>query len=705
MVDTLHLDYESKSDVDLTQVGLDVYSAHPSTRIVMASYRINKNPLQHWEAHKSRPPAELLEALEDPEVEKWGFNAQFERVMTRRVLKVKTPRRRWRCSMVLAYMMSFTGGLKEVGEQIGLPIDKQKLSDGKRLIRKFCMPQRITKNQPFEWRNWITDPEDWELFGVYNNQDVITEEAIKDRLIRYPVLPEQWLHYELDQLINDRGIPVDPDFVQNVIWMSEKRKAELTARMKRITGVDNPGSVAQLLPWLIEERYPYADLRKESVTKALKRHKNEEIELTKPCKTVLELRQWAARTSVKKANKAKLVVGSDGRARFLFQFAGASRTNRFSGREIQSQNLMRTPKELDFEDDDGERLICATNMIRRGEYEAFKLFVDEPMLCFTGAMRGMFRAPDGRQFRVCDFSSIETAGLAWVARCPKLTDVFLTGKDPYLFFGTLMYRLRYEEITRAMRQICTPPMLGCGYRLSAGEDKDGVKTGLLAYAENMGIDMTVEEATRAVTVYRDEFPEVKQFWYDCEKCIRHVLTTHKSIKLGFVQFEWNKPFLLIRLPSGRCIYYYQPKLEQRIYYTGKKIRRRIRSEGYFEHGVPEGQWVTIEEDETRTRTIFTYMGRSQKTGKWTRLEGHGGVVTENIVQALTYDLLMVKAMRADEEGFNLIGHAHDELMTEQDDGENYHTLEYLRELFVEPVDWAPGFPLGAAGWTGQFYRK
>lgn len=695
MTDTLHLDYETKSDLDLTRVGLDVYSAHPSTRVLMAAYRINGRSLEHWEAHRRPPPAELKEALEDPEVEKWGFNAQFERVISKRVLKVRTSRRGWRCSMVLAYMMSFTGGLKDVGEQIGLPLDKRKLDDGKRLIRKFSMPQRMSKNQPFEWRNWITDPEDWELFCQYNEQDVITEEAIKNRLIRYPILPDQWQHYELDQLINDRGIPVDPDFVANVIWMSERRKAELVKRMRKIAGVENPGSVSQLHPWLLSEGYPYPDIRKESVTKALKRHKNGEIDFSENCRIVLELRQWAARTSVKKANKALDVVGEDGRARFLFQFAGASRTNRFSGREIQSQNLMRTPKELDFEDDHGERLICATNIIRHGEYSALELFINEPMLCLTGTMRGMFRAPDGRQFSVCDFSSVETAGLAWVARCPKLIEVFRKGIDPYKFFGTLLYRKPIEEVTRAERQDCKPPMLGCGYRLAAGEDKDGVKTGLLAYAENMGIDLTEELAIRAVTVYRTEFPEVKQFWYDCERCIRHVLKTHEPVQLGFVRFEWNKPFLLIRLPSGRCIYYYKPKLETRLFTKTVKV---MRPDGW-------GGWREEIEIESYTRTIFTYMGRSQKTGKWTRLEGHGGVITENIVQALTYDLLMVKLMRLHEDGFYLIGHAHDEGMTEHDEGENYHTLERMRELFIEPVDWAPGFPLGAAGWTGQFYRK
>lgn len=707
MVDVLHLDYETAADVDITQVGLDVYSSPRSRpRVLMAAYRINRRgSLEHWEAHRRRMPAELKEALLDPGVEKWCFNAQFERVITRRVLKIDTPIRNWRCSMVLAYMQSFTGGLAEVGEQIGLPVEQQKTKDGKRLIRKFSMPQKTTVNQPFEWRNWITDEEDWELFCDYNRQDVITEEAVKARLIRFPILPKEWDYYELDQLINDRGIPVDPDFIDNVIWMSERRKGELTARMQEITGVDNPNSVSQLLPWLQGKFYPYGDIRKESVTKALKRHRKGEIELSDDCEVVLELRQWAARTSVKKANKAQLVVGDDGRARYLFQFAGASRTNRFSGREIQSQNMMRTPKEFDPEDDDGEKLEFVTNLIRRGDYQGFELFIDEPMLCLTGAMRSMFRAQDGRRFLVCDYASIESAGLAWVARCPSMLDIFRNNRDPYLFFGEMFYQKPYEEVTRAERQICKPPMLGCGYRLGPGKDKDGTKTGLLAYAENMGVDMTEEEADRAVKVFRDGFPEVRQFWYDCEKAIKYVLTTHKPMKLGYIVFEWLRPYLMIRLPSGRHIYYYKPRLEKRVFYTGNKVRKRVQSEGFFEDGAPAGKWITVEEDETYVRTVFTYMGRNQKTGQWTRLEGHGGVVTENAVQALTRDILMVGLERLRKAGFYLIGHSHDEGMSEQDDSGNYYTLDLKRELMTQDIDWAPGFPLKAAGWTGQFYRK
>lgn len=701
MRDQLHLDHETAADVDLTNVGLDVYT-QPSSRgrMLMTAYRLNGGRMVHHEYHRGKPPAELVEALEDPEVEKWAFNAQFERITTRRFMKVKTPIRRWRCSQVLAYMQSFMGRLEDVAPQIGLPLDKQKMKDGKRLVRLFTMPQRTTKNQPHEWRNWITDPDDWELFCEYNMQDVVTEESVKARLIKYPIQEDEWDFYELDQLINDRGVPVDWDFINNVIWMADRRKRDLLDRMQRITGADNPNSRDQILPWLQENGYPYSDIRKESVTKTLNRAKLGEIDLTKEGRAVLRLRQWAARTSVSKAIAARRCAGQGHVVRYMYQFAGASRTNRFAGRLVQPQNMTVTPKLLDPEDND-EKLTLATDLIREGNYDGFELFLNEPMLAFTGCMRSMFRAPKGRTFQVCDYRSVESAGLAWVSGCKRLLEVFENGLDPYKDFGTLFYEKPYDMITRPERGICKPPSLGCGYRLSAGKIVDGVKTGLLAYAENMGVDMTQEQATRAVTVFRQGYPEIPQLWYAYEKAIHFVLKTHLPTAVGPIGFEWLKPYLLIRLPSGRFIFYYKPRLEKRVVWTGRM--KKVRSEGEFIHGVPKGAWV--EEEETYLRTVFTYMGRNQKTTQWDRVEGHGGVTTENVVQALTRDVLKVGLQRLHKAGFNIIGHSHDEGMVLQRIGDNQFTLALMRELFRAPVSWAPGFPLNAAGWEKPFYRK
>lgn len=702
MADKLRLDWESASDVDLTKVGLDVYSAHPSTRVLMGAYRINNGPYKHWEAHRSRIPAELVEALEDPDVEKHAFGAQFERVMANRVLGIRSPIKGWRCSMALAYMMSFHGGLEDIGEQIGLPQDLMKMKEGKKLIHLFSMPQRITKNQPLLWRDWDTDPELWLTFCQYNIQDVVTEEAIDTRLGKYEIPEWRWSDYELDQEINDRGIPADIDFIENIIWMSARRKSELTRKLAFLTELNNPNSVEQLKPWLQERGYPYDDLRKHSVAKAIS------LKLgTKECRRALRLRQWASKTSVQKANTAKLVLGEGNRLRYLFQFCGASRTNRWSGRSVQSQNMTVTPKVLDAEEDD-TKLSFVTDLIRTGDYEGLEFFMGEPMIALSGCMRSLFRTEDHEEFVVADLKSIESAVIAWVTQCDRLLGVFRDGKDPYKDFGTEFYRKAYDEITRIERGVCKPPALGCGFRLSGGTIlPDGTKTGLLAYAENMGVVMTIDESAQAVKVYRSMYSEIPAFWKACEAAAAYVIRTKKPKKLGFVEFHWAKPFLLIRLPSGRDMFYYKPMLQKRRVYTGRMRKVKIKDSPDNQHLLDFGYKPDdeIEIEESYIRETLTYMGKDQKTNKWVRLDAHGGVTTENIVQTIAYDVLMVKLRRMKQAGFDINFHAHDEGGAIVRKGENRLTLDRLLGVFKEPIDWAPGLPLGAAGWTGEFYRK
>lgn len=695
--DTLHLDYETRSNVDLRKVGLDVYTL-PANQpaVLMAAYRINGQRIQHWEAHRGRIPAELREALVDPDVEKWAFNAQFERIITTRVLQIPTPLRNWRCSMCLAYMHSFTGGLAEVGEQVGLPREMLKSKAGDDLIRIFTMPQKLTRNFTHEWRNWITDPELWEEFCGYNQQDVLAEEAIKRRLIAYPVLNDEWDFYELDQLINDRGIPLDWTFVNNIIKMSDRRKAELRDEMSEITRLRNPNSQSQLLLWLQQRGYPHSDLQKETVEKALTLGG-----LDPDAVRVLEMRLWASKTSIGKAEKARRTAGAGSRVRFMYQFAGASRTARFSGRGVQPQNMMRTPKILDPEYDDA-KLTVATDLIRRGDYDGIELLIDEPMRAFTGTMRGMFRAPEGYRFVVCDYASVESAGLGWVSGCDRLLSVFREGRDPYRDFGAMFFEKPYDSVTRSERQFCKPATLGCGYRLSAGKvTEEGVKTGLLKYAEGMGVELTPDQAARSVAVFREGYPEIPQFWYDCEYAVKYAMRTGKPYDLGYLRFEMRKPYLLIRLPSGRYIYYYKPQLQWKKF---KSTRWKWVSVTRIDANGERCQ-VLDKEYETYDRLVFSYMGRSQKTTKWQRIDAHGGVTCENIVQALTRDILKVGLQRLHEAGFYIVGHSHDEAIAMTKVGDNYFTLERMQELMSAPIAWAPGFPLKAAGWAGPFYRK
>lgn len=696
-VRTLHLDYETFCELDLRVVGLDVYSAHPSCRVLMCAYRLDKGELQQWFPHLGPMPKDLRRALKDPRCLKWAFNAQFERVITKRVLKIKTRIKGWRCSMALAYMHCFAGQLEQVGAQMGLPQDKQKLSTGKKLIKIFGMPNKVTKNQPHEIRDWNTDPELWEEFCEYNRQDVVAEEAIIKRLNprKYPIPDFEWDLYELDQLINDRGIPIDMQFVENVIWMSAKRKRQLLARMSKLTGCENPNSTTQLLPWLKKNGYPATDLRADTVKKVLKKHEKKEIKLTALLVKVLKLRQFASLTSVNKAKTAKAVVGAGDCIRYMLQFGGASRTLRWAGRKVQTQNMKRTPKLLDAEEDD-TKLSLVTDLIRAGNMDGLELMVGEPMVALSGCMRSMFRCPDGEEFQTADLKSIESAVIAWVTKCKRLLRVFREGRDPYKDFGKEFYQKSEDRITREERNVCKPPCLGAGFRMGPGKElENGKKTGLVGYAENMGVDMSIEHATKAVSVFRDIYEEIPLHWKLYENAIRDVMRKGKPVTVGYVTFERMDPYLTIRLPSGRRIFYYMPRLESKEIWTGK-----------YKTVLIDGKKKKVKD--TYWRKVFTHWGRDNTpTGKnvWRRIESHGGVIIENCVQAIARDVLCVGMWRAHKFGFKIVGHAHDEVITRCRKGENRLTWKYLCEVMSEAIEWASGLPLGAAGWGGAFYRK
>lgn len=720
------LDYETSSPVDLKQRGLDVYSQHPQTKVLMAAYSFDGGKINHWDHNdRARPPAELVEALADPNVIKKAFNGQFERVITRRVLKIKTPYEGWRCTMALAYMQSFSGTLDMIGKQVGLPSDKQKLDSGKRLIKLFCGPQKTSKKQPLEWFDALTHPNEWAEFCDYNVQDVEAEMAIERRLRKFPIQDSEWELYELDQRINDRGLPVDMDFVRNAIRMSDIRKSELTSVMKEWTGVMNPNSTQQLLPWLRERGYPFGDLRKDTVKKVLA----ENAELTggyefvddgaaddgdddicnmilprsyeggflePDAVRVLMLRQQAARTSVRKYNAIINSVGNDGKLRFTFQYAGASRTLRWSGRRFQPQNLARPPKELE-----GDKKMLAvggapdmmmtvvTDAIRDNDYDLLRLYTKEPMNYLAGMVRSSIRAPEGFQFVVADLSAIETCVTAWLSGCERLLGVLRGGGDPYVDFGTELYRKPAEEITKFERQCSKPAVLGCTYGLGGGELKDGKRTGLWGYAEAMGVNFTRDESKHSVTTFRSVYPEVPKTWYAIEEAIKKAMRTGRKQVPSFwisgrqvvvpVEIEYRKPYLMIKLPSGAYRYYHLPRIEKKTY-MGRD-------------GTPY------------TKDSFSYMGKQQNGNAWIRVSSHGAKVFENLVQSLAREVLKAGLLRADALGFNLLGHVHDEGICLQKTGDNYYTHHLLEECMSEALEWAPGLPLGADGWTAQFYRK
>lgn len=692
MARMLELDYETASDADLPAVGLDLYANHPSTRILMAAYRADGGDWQHWQAHKRPMPLELVEALLDPACEKWAFNAQFERVITRKVAKLATPYKGWRCTMVLGLMQSFDGDLGEVSERVGLSADKQKGKSGKRLIQMFSAPQKITKTNSLDWFDWTTHPAEWEEFCQYNVQDCVAESAVRNRLIKYHVPAAEWALYELDQVINDRGKPVNAAFARQAIQMSARRKEELTSSMRDISHLANPGSPAQLIPWLRDRGYGFADLTKDTVKKELAKHKADVVNggrghLTAESVAVLELRQWQARLSVKKYD-AILKFEHEGVLRYLFQFAGAARTNRWAGRKVQTQNLSSTPPDLE----NPKMLAIVNTLIEAGDYEGLQLVVGEPMEALVGCVRSAFQAPEGKQFVVADLASIESAVIGWLTNCPRLLGVFRAGLDPYKDFATSFYQIEYDAVTKAQRKICKPPTLGCGYRLGGGGMFDGKRTGLWGYAENMGVDMPQEEAHRAVKVFRTIYPEIPSAWKAYESAVRIALQERRPQHVGRLKFEYEAPYLTIRLPSGRKIYYFQPRLEMRTVNTGRMKTVMVEGEEY-------------EEEETFESLSFSYMGRHQKTRQWVRIDSHGGKIIEQVTQGTARDVLAVKLTAMDGAGFNLVAHVHDEAIALENVKSNFYSLERMVAKMKDPIEWAPGLPLGAAGWEGTFYRK
>lgn len=668
----LHLDFETRSRCDLFANGLRAYSRHPSTSVLMLGYAVDGATPRLWIPHETpRPPAELRDAIRDPAVTKLAWNAPFEMAIMRNVLKspLVGP---WRDVMVMAYYASLPGGLADAGKAMGLSEDEQKLSDGKRLIRKFSLPHKPSKAFPGEWRDWTTDPEDWQRFCEYCAQDVSTERTIFHKLERFPVPEHEWKLWELDQEINERGLPVDLTFVREAARITLLEKARLTKEYRALTGLPN-STTAHLLPWLRERGYPFGDLRKATVKIALAEHP-----MADEAKLALELRSGLSKNSTSKF-AALLDKVHEGRLHYSYQFGGASRTLRWAGRGVQPQNLTRPEKFMEG------RLAEGTDLVRAGDYDELYMRFGPVLPVLSSLVRSSFRAPDGRMLAVADLNAIENRVIGWQAGCRATLAVFEKNLCPYKSFGTQLFNVPYEQITKQQRTDSKPAVLGGGYRLGGGDivpNKNGdlLKTGLWGYAEAMGVKLTREQAHLAVKVFRETYPAIVNLWYDLEDAAYAAVTQQVTTRVGYVVFDYVPGAMRIRLPSGRYLHYLRPAYKG-VVFKGK--------------------------DGPYTKQVLFYDGTdSSPSGnkRWTRLPTHGGKLTENIVQAIARDVIAVGLTRAKKAGFEIIGHAHDEIITEVDEGSDL-THERLGDLMSMPIRWAPGLPLAAAGYTSKFYKK
>ena len=676
----LSLDYETYSEAPLSgasSVGVWNYTRDMTTQVLMAAYELDDRGVEHVDLTQDELPDEVRDALLDPDVEKWAFNAAFERLVTLNVLQIDTPYEGWRCTMALANLQSFSGTLLQIGEAIGIEAGKLKSKAGDDLIKLFCMPLKLTKKNSYDRRTRRTNPEEWQQFCDYNVRDVIAENEIRAKLLRYYVPEDEWRLYEIDQRINDRGLPVNRRFVQSGHALSERRKGELISIMVGLTAVKNPNSTPQLLPWLREHGYPFADLQKNTVRKVL-----DENAVTKQLDLdavrALKLRQQASKTSVKKYPAILRRLATDDRLRHCFQFAGAARTARWAGRGPQPHNLTRTPKLLEADGGDAYALEEVARAIEDGNYDALTLLMGEPMNALSGSVRSSFQAEEDYEFVVADLSAIESAASAWLTGCKRLLGVFRDNRDPYLDFGTELYHKPYSEITKAERTICKPAVLGCTYQLGGGELRDGKRTGLWGYAENMGVNITNEEAKRQVALFRSVYHEIPAGWKAYERAIVQAMNGKPVTVNGLLHFELKGPYMTITLPSGRPMYYFKPRMVERTF---------------------EGR------DGPYTRTVFSYMGMSQTSRQWGRVFSSGGKIMENVTQATSRDILKVGVGRAEGEGFEVVGTVHDEIIAHVRRGSNRLTLDLLIHSMKSPIPWAKGLPLGAAGYVSRIYRK
>lgn len=700
MTKELTFDFETRSELDLTEVGLDRYSKHPTTQVLMASYAFDDGEIRLWECHKSPIPPEFESALRNPQILKIAWNATFEREMTVQKLGIWVPFEEWRDPMICARALSLPGHLDDATRIMQMAERKDEL--GKDWIQLFSIPVRTTGLFGVEFKDWESHPREWQQFCEYCIQDTKAERAFWKKYAK--VIPEsEWQGWFFDQRMNRRGMPVHPMMPAKAFHLAERSKAELEGLLKTKTGLENPNSDVQMKGWVKERGYPWESLRKEFVQMELD---NSASPITAECREVLKLRQEASKRSYKKIERLLQVVGEDNQLRYQFKYGAAARTARWAGGDVQTQNLPRPIKQVKK---DYQRAI---DLILAEDYETIKNNYPSVVGMVTSSLRMMFHAPEGKKIVVCDFGAIENRGLGYLARCEAILDVFRHGRDPYIDFDARMRKIPYEQAwaeykagNDANRQNCKPAVLGAGYGLGGGEEivnefGDKVRGGLWGYAKNMGIEITRDFAHESVKVFRDTYKEVVQFWYDLEAGFKRALKGEVAT-VGILKFDRRKMnggyLVRMHLPSGRCLHYLRARVETEPFqYTDKHTgeqRTRERDVIYYE-GIEHS--ATQDEQGNRLR----------KSTKWTgSCKTYGGKICENAVQSFCRDLLVNSGLVAESIGFEPFGVWHDELGAVVDDDPWGLGLVDLKWAMQQPPIWAPDFPLAAEGYESRFYKK
>ena len=657
---SLSIDLETFSDVDLNKSGVYRYTESPAFEILLFGFARDNDPVTVLDLTAGDTvPEDVLDALTDETVTKWAFNASFERICLSAYLRKYYPERfvtysipedsvrnyldpaSWRCSMIWSAYLGLPLSLKGVGE--ALDLEEQKMAEGKELLRYFCTPCKPTKANGGRTRNLPSDaPDKWEVFKKYNRRDVEAEMSIKKHLRNFPVPESVWEEYHIDQEINDRGILVDLEMAEQAIAIDSRSRASLTEKLKKLTGLSNPNSVVQMKDWLSAHGLKTDTLGKKAVASLLETAPDD-------LKEVLKLRQQIAKSSVKKYQAMQNAACRDHRARGMFQFYGANRSGRFSGRLIQLQNLPQNHM---------PDLAEARALVKSGDYDSLDLLYDSVPNVLSELIRTAFIPRPGMKFIVSDFSSIEARVLAYLSGEQHTIDSFAKGEDIYCATASAMFHKPVVKhgVNGELRQKGKIAVLAYGY---------GGSVGALKAMGALDMGLQEEELQPIVDAWRAANPHITKFWWDVDRAVKEVIRTKGTREVRGIRFFYKSQMLFIHLPSGRDLAYVKPMIQPN-QYGGESI---------------------------------TYMGIGS-TKKWERIESYGPKIVENITQAISRDILCY-AMRTLSHCF-ICAHVHDELIIEC--GMDV-SVDAVCEQMGRTPPWAPGLLLRADGYECEFYKK
>ena len=643
---TISIDIETYSSFNLAKCGVYKYVESPDFRILLFGYSVDGGEVQVIDLTLGEKiPPDVLSALEDDSVMKWAFNASFERVCLSHHLGYPTGNylepTSWRCSMTWSAYMGLPLSLQVVGTVLGL--EKQKLTEGKELIKYFCQPCTPTKSNDRRTRNMPTDaPDKWETFKAYNKRDIEVEMQIQQKLSKFPVPDGVWDEYHLGEEINDRGIGVDMPFVKQAITFDEKSHKRLSTAMREITELDNPNSVQQMKAWLSKNGLETDTLGKKAVAELLKDAPDDLGE-------VLMLRQQLAKSSVKKYAAMENAICSDSRVRGMFMFYGANRTGRFAGRLVQLQNLPQNHI---------PDLAEARGLVSAGDYTALEMLYEDIPDTLSQLIRTAFIPQNGRKFIVADFSAIEARVLSYLAGEEWRTKVFKEGKDIYCASASAMFHVPVEKngVNSHLRQKGKIAELALGY---------GGSVGALKAMGALEMGLAEDELQPLVNSWRRSNPNIVRFWWDVDAAAKRCIKEKTITESHGIRFSYQSGFLFITLPSGRRLAYVKPRIGENRF-GGESV---------------------------------TYEGVGG-TKKWERLESYGPKFVENIVQATSRDILVfaMQTLRC----CSIVVHVHDELIIECDRNASLDSV--CRQMGRVPP-WADGLLLRADGYECDFYKK